>query len=80
MKTDGNAQVELTSTFDDLGKCTNHGLTKLEYFAAMALQGLLANSYASDDVHVLSRANRHEMAAMAVEEARALISALNKEF
>ncbi len=46
------------------------GLTKREYFAAMALQGLLANEY-------LSSTDRVE--AHAVEHADRLIEALNKE-
>lgn len=45
------------------------GLTKREYFAAMAMQGLLANEYLSST----DRLEKH-----AVEHADRLIKALNK--
>ena len=46
------------------------GLTKREYFAAMAMQGFMANTTALD---AITRANK------SVESADALIEALNKE-
>ena len=50
------------------------GLTKREYFAAMALQGLLANS--NDR---LVSADDETIAMTAVDAANALINALNKK-
>lgn len=47
------------------------GVTKREYFAALAMQGLLANRY--------SNGERHEIANIAVNQADALIAELNKE-
>lgn len=57
------------------------GLTKREYFAAMAMQGMLSNSKESDPSSewVLSYATRHEIAKMSVEQADALVAELNKE-
>lgn len=51
----------------------NNGLTKREYFAAMAMQGLLAGSY---DSMAMGYASISEAA---VGHADALIEALNKE-
>jgi hypothetical protein len=48
------------------------GLTKREYFAAMALQGLLANSFRSPTSYIESNAE------YAVNYADALIAELNK--
>lgn len=53
-----------------VGKITHLGLTKREYFAAMALQGLLANR---------SLHNDSEFAACSVIEADKLIAELNKD-
>jgi hypothetical protein len=47
------------------------GLTKREYFAAMAMQGLLAN-------HSLTNAHDEIIAMTALDAADALINALNK--
>lgn len=49
-----------------------HGLTKREYFAAMALQGFLTNPDYND-------ANHEQTAKMAVKAADALLNELNKE-
>jgi hypothetical protein len=51
----------------------NIGLTKREYFAALAIQGLCANPH-----HMVICANAKEMAKFAVQQADALIEALNK--
>jgi hypothetical protein len=51
---------------------TEYGLTKREYFAAMALQGLLANSFRSPTSYIESNAE------YAVNYADALIAELNK--
>jgi hypothetical protein len=48
------------------------GLTKREYFAAMAMQGLLANSFRSPTSYIESNAE------YAVNYADALIAELNK--
>ena len=56
-----------------------YGLTKREYFAALAMQGMLANSYSNGMQQALSEASRYDIAQMAVEQAEALVTALNKE-
>lgn len=63
-------------SFDADGICQNHtlGLTKREYFAAMALQGL-ALVYAQGTIQMSAK----EAADMAVFLADALINRLNKE-
>lgn len=62
------------------GKEDAHGLTKREWLAGMALQGLLANSYQSDilvqETH--SMRTRHDIALIAVEQADAVIAYLNE--
>lgn len=69
-----NAIVETsTSPFGgERMECTNGGLTKREYFAAMAMQGLLVNRYSQD----LSDGTR--VANMSISIADALIEQLNK--
>jgi hypothetical protein len=57
----------------------NAGLTKREYFAGLAMQGMLANSYSNDFIQTLSQANRYDIAELAVEQADALIELLNKK-
>jgi hypothetical protein len=49
----------------------NSGLTKRELFAAMALQGLLADPYSTQEFA--------DMASMSVQVADALIAELSKE-
>lgn len=82
MKTDSNegafACVALSS---DGRKTWQNGLTKREYFAAMALQGILSNS----GIHAMAKNNLKsgddilEMhCSMAVDHADALIEELNK--
>ena len=69
MKTDGNAfafPVHPDSGPDGVG------LTKREYFAAMAMQGLQANDQCGSAWSV------SDLAKGAVEQADALIDALNK--
>lgn len=51
---------------------TYDGLTKREHFAAMAMQGLLANPE-------LSQQSYDTTAACAIKQADALLAALNKE-
>jgi hypothetical protein len=51
----------------------SHGITKREYFAAIALQGLMANS------HITERLKTPEISILAIRGADALIDALNKE-
>ena len=55
----------------------NFGLTKREWLAGLAMQGMLANSYQSNGAQPLSEANRHEIAQMATEQADALIRYMN---
>jgi hypothetical protein len=57
----------------------NFGLTKLEYFAAAAMQGLLANSYNDGVIQPLSTANSNDIAEMSVQQAMKLIKYLNLE-
>ena len=54
------------------------GLTKREYFAALAMQGMLANSYQQDFLNQspLSLASGSQIAQMAVGQADALIQSL----
>jgi hypothetical protein len=56
----------------DRMECTDGGLTKREYFASMAMQGLIVNRHAQD-LH-----DQTKVAKFAVEMADALIDALNK--
>ena len=51
-------------------------LTRREYFAAMAMQGLLANSYKSEYVQPHSESSVAEIAEIAVNAADALIDEL----
>lgn len=70
------ATEELSDRFSE-GVILSVGLTKREYFAAAALQGLLANSYGdSNSPPTLSCATQQEMAAMARDQADHLINAL----
>jgi hypothetical protein len=56
----------------EVGECFHPGLTKREYFAAMALQGLLA-----DIVNIKTKSSE-KVTEMAVELADELIKELNK--
>lgn len=55
------------------------GLTKREYFAAIAMQGLLAGETLVDEDDPLRLRPVQEWAAAAVTHADALIAALNRE-
>jgi len=69
--TDGNAPIGITST--EMGYIgINPGLTKREYFAAMAMQGYCGGEYTGQ-----SGKPKDEMARWSVEMADALIKALN---
>ena len=57
---------------------TQDGLTKREYFAAMAMQGMVANSTASVKT-ALKETNVNAYARESVMLADALINALNKK-
>lgn len=64
--------VNLSSSFDDFGDIViSLGLTKREYFAAMAMQGMLSRYICTD-------ASCEEFALWAVEAADQLIARLNK--
>lgn len=54
------------------------GLTKREYFAGLAMQGFLANSFC-DTVRPLSFATREEIASLSVSQADALLKELTNE-
>lgn len=66
--TNGNDRAFATQFSDQ------EGLTKREYFAAMAMQGIMANS---DDA--ITRFSHEDIALIAVSTADALIAELNKE-
>lgn len=58
------------------------GLTKREYFAAMAMQGFLANSVIAASLAEMHRAGgdpKDDYAKLSIKMADALIAALNKE-
>jgi hypothetical protein len=67
----GNANA-FPQAKEDLNVDSEYGLTKREYFAAMAMQGLLANSLKSATLYIESNAK------FAVQAADALIAELNK--
>lgn len=65
---------------DDMGSCIlAGGLTKREYFAAMAMQGLLANSFDDGVSQPASTLSGEQLAVIAVDQADRLIEALNKD-
>ena len=63
---------------DHSGSLPVGGLTKREYFAALAMQGLLANSYSNGVNQPTSEASFSQLAGLAVNQADALIVELNK--
>ena len=65
--THGNEPVTLVH--DENGSCTHLGLTKREYFAAMAMQGMLTYHRTKSEA---------DLARWAVDQADALIKALNE--
>ena len=66
--TDGNQRV---NPILECERYSNNGLTKREYFAAMALQGLLANPD-------LTKTDDATIAMTCIDAADSLIKALNK--
>lgn len=63
------------------GDVVKHGLTKREYFAAMAMQGLLAGIYSSKEMlrEFKDRTGRDYISENARSYADALIAELEKE-
>lgn len=62
------------------GHVTHPGLTKREYFAGLAMQGLLASRYTPVRIHVGFRDERKVyLPEAAINNADALIKALNEE-
>lgn len=59
---------------DYLNECL--AITRREYFAAMAMQGLLANSYSNGHSMPYSEATGEEIAVMAVRTADELVKKL----
>ena len=57
---------------------SQEGLTKREYFAAMAMQGLLANSFSDGSQKHLSHASFEEISKMAVHQADTILTELEK--
>ena len=71
MSTKANDLVNPITYKDEYGcTCVEPSLTKLEYFAARAMQGYCSTSV--DKTVIISRAK------LAVEQAKALIEALNE--
>ena len=73
MKTEANDPINPTFGYDQLHlnvEVKDNGLTKREYFAAMAMQGLLANP---------NPGSVEKCAVMAAEAATYLINVLNKQ-
>jgi hypothetical protein len=58
---------------DDLGACINKGLTKREYFAAMAMQGILSGN----EINRTGRKMPEYISEYSVNLSDALINALN---
>jgi hypothetical protein len=61
------------------GGAISIGLTKLEYFAAQAMVGFLANSYSDGVTQPLSTASRTQIAELAVKQAKAIMRILDAE-
>lgn len=61
------------------GGAISIGLTKREYFAGLAMQGMLANSYSDGVTQPLSTANAYQIAGMAIAQADALLAELEKQ-
>lgn len=71
MKTKSN-DAAFSNASDQYGNSTiGYGLTKREYFAALAMQGAIASNY--------KQQTTKEIAKRAVELANALIEELNRE-
>ncbi len=64
--------IGFSSAFWDNSTFVSPGLTKREYFAAMAMQGICANSSLAE------RSSYNSFAEWSVQQADALIEALNK--
>lgn len=70
--------LEVTEYVHDraVGSSVYHGLTKREYFAALAMQGICADSEMTFGINEFPP---EVIAQMAVDRADALIEALNRE-
>jgi len=72
LKTDGNHPTDAMDIVNsDSGRVINKGLTKREYFAAMAMQGYAANT-------AFAEQNFQSVAEWSVNLSDRLIEALNK--
>jgi len=67
----GNSQAFASIAVDKQGTYGSTGLTKREYFAAMAMQGISANAS-------LTSTSFEKIAEWSVKQAEALITELNK--
>jgi hypothetical protein len=82
MKTERNDQAFPTIAADGVDVYGDQGLTKREYFAAMAMQGIISNSLdtASEEYLDSSGFHHHQnIALVSVQISEALINALNQE-
>lgn len=76
MKTSGNEPI--TGFMDEPQGCVVGGLTKREYFAAMALQGMLSNNHGFTTDTGITSTGIDQKARFCTLMADALIEALNK--
>ncbi|KHD88871.1 MAG: hypothetical protein OM95_07075 [Bdellovibrio sp. ArHS] len=80
METKGNDPI--FKFCDAYGKVVNHGLSKREYFAAMAMQGLLSNQHITQQISISRLSSDDEskvFALISTWNADALIKALNEK-
>lgn len=73
-----NPNDSVHALFDDMKNEVSSGLTKREYFAAIALQGLLSIYTTDGDSIVPNKENTTYMAQLSVTAADELIKALNQ--
>lgn len=63
---------------DTLHPSIGNGITIRQYYAGLAMQGMLANSYSNGSTQPLSELRDSDVANLAVAYADALINELNK--
>lgn len=80
MKTEPNDSIKPKWTRYNGEDIPEGGLTKREMFAAMAMQGMLANTLVSQSIDMTAPSRFYTiLSAASVMQADALIEALNKE-
>jgi hypothetical protein len=73
-----DSAIYLDPTKPNLGVADCHGLTKREYFAAMAMQGINANEQITSDLYDEGVPIVSKIAKMAVVSADSLLAELDK--